>query len=146
MKIFYITFLLILSNIFAQSYQEIIDYCKIVSDYYKIPQELLPAIIRVESDFRPYAVSHKMAYGLMQVTECVYIDYKRRNPKSRYTSFEQVKNDWRCNIWLGAWYLKRVCYAEKGNWKDAITAYNWGPWHPSPGEKYYNKVTEKSSK
>ena len=140
-----IIFLFTSLPIFAQTYTEIIDYCRVVSDYYEIPSELLPAIIRVESDFHPDAVSHKLAYGLMQVKECVYIDYKRRNPRSRYTSFEQVKNDWKCNIWLGAWYLKRVCYAEKGNWRDAITAYNWGPWHPSPGQNYLEKV-EKSQK
>jgi len=119
---------------------EIILFCTLISKAYSIPPELLPAIIMVESSYRQDAVSHKGAVGLMQVTRPAFEDYRRYNPDGRVKTFEAVKNDWRANINVGAWYLSRVCYRQTGSWKLAITAYFWGAWHERPTECYYEKV------
>ena len=119
---------------------EILLFCSLISRAYDIPPEILPAIIRVESSFRKDAVSHKGAVGLMQVTRPAFDDYRRRNPKGRVKTWEQVCNDWRANINVGAWYLSRVCYSQTGNWSDSFTAYFWGANHPAPTALYKNKV------
>ena len=125
---------------------EVLLFCFMVAKSYDIPVEILPAIIKVESDYRQHVVSHKGAVGMMQVTRPAFLDYKRANPNGRVTNFMQVRMCWRANINVGAWYLSRVCYRQKGNWKEAITAYFWGVNHPEPTEVYYNKVKKNKIK
>ena len=130
-------------NAYGQSAVEIDNYCHDVAEYYGIPYEILPAIIRVESDYLQSAVSHKDAYGLMQVRQPAYIDYSNRNPvscKRWISNYSIVKSDWKANISVGAWYLVKICYEPRTNWKFAITAYNYGVNHTKKLEHYYNKV------
>jgi soluble lytic murein transglycosylase-like protein len=126
----------------AATKSEILSWAKHVSSYYKIPQEIVPAIIAVESSFKQSALSDKGAVGLMQIMECAYNDWYWRNPKTRhlYPTYDHMKTSWRGNVAVGVWYLVKVCYKEKGNWKDAISSYFWGTSHPSPTYTYYNKV------
>lgn len=119
---------------------EIILFCSLISSAYDIPPEILPAMIRVESDYRQDAVSEKGAVGLMQIMPAAFADYQRVNPNGRVTNYQQIVDCWKANINVGAWYLSRMCYREKGTWKGAITAYFWGVNHPSPTKVYYNKV------
>jgi soluble lytic murein transglycosylase len=122
------------------SITNILKLCYILSSYYEIPPEILPAMIRVESDFKQTAVSHKGAVGLMQITEPAFNCFVRANPKHRIKHFSQMKTSWEDNIRVGAWYLKRRCY--QGDWKDAISSYFWGINSTRKTDTYYNKVKE----
>lgn len=149
----YIILTLIILSIFecfetlnAYTIEEVNSFCDSLSDYYKGPRELLPAIIRVESDYIQNSISSKNAYGLMQVTYNAFLDYKNINPSGIVKSFEEVKTNWRANCRVGSWYFYRVCYKQKGNYKDAITSYFWGINHASHTETYYNKVKKEELK
>jgi len=122
------------------SITNVLKLCYLLSSYYEIPPEILPAMIRVESDFKQTAVSCKNAVGLMQVTEPAFDCFVRANRNHRIKRFEQVKTSWEDNLRVGAWYLARRCY--KGNWKDAISRYFWGPDSTRMTDTYYNKVKE----
>jgi soluble lytic murein transglycosylase-like protein len=119
----------------------IIAFCFLMESYYNIQEGTLPAMIKVESEFKQSAISYKGAYGILQVTEGAFIDYIKYNPNGLVSNFQQVKDCWKANINVGSWYLKNICYREKGNWKDAISAYFWGPYQTNKiTYKYYNKV------
>ena len=129
----------------AQTKSEINGYCHLVSIYYKMPVEILPAIISVESSYNKNAVSDKGAHGLMQIMPCAYQDYSNRNPKNTkrwISNYTVVKTDWKANISVGAWYLRKVCYGASKSWKEAITAYFYGPWNTNITMNYYEKVKD----
>jgi soluble lytic murein transglycosylase len=130
----------LIGRLTASTRAEINIYADEVADYYDIPHEIVRAIIEVESSYNIRAKSHKGAVGLMQVTEPAYKDYKRRNPSTYITNYSIVSSNWKANIAVGAWYFKRVCYNQTGNWKSAIVSYFWGVNHKSPTLVYYNKV------
>lgn len=147
MKLLTIIFILVLHT-FTISYSNIYTYSKRVAKNYKIPHEIVLAVIRAESDFNQEAVSYKNAYGLMQITSIAYKHFTWKNPKTTknwISNFDVIKKDWRANISVGTWLLKRVCYAKHGNWKDAITSFFWGVNHPKPTYKYYATVVRKSN-
>lgn len=119
------------------------NYIKQCSEFYQIPEELIKAIITVESSWDQNAISHKNAYGLMQITEPAYNHYRKLNPKWSkvwISNFDVVKKDWKANINVGCWYLKQVCYEFTGNWKCAITAYFWGLGNEKATDVYFEKV------
>ena len=73
-----LTLIIITSTfMFCQTIEEIIDYSESIAKICGIPPNLLPAVIQIESDFQVDAVSHKEAYGLMQVTYAAYCDFKK---------------------------------------------------------------------
>lgn len=135
--VFFIGFLT--GRLSAQDKAEIDAYAFDVAIFFDIPTELLPAIIRVESDYVVNAKSEKGAHGLMQVTEPAFNDYLKKN-NTYISNYEIVKTNWKANIAVGSWYLKEVCYSNKGNWHDAILAYFWGPWNRKTTLTYLNKV------
>lgn len=94
------------------------------------------ALIYVESRFVPTAISHKDCLGLMQVSKEVLGHYNWLH-KTSYT-FEDLKNE-AINIKVGVWFLD-FCLESKDSLADGITAYNYGPSHPSPRKSYYFKV------
>lgn len=77
---------------------------------------LLKAMIHVESDFNPYAVSKKGALGLMQIM-----------PEN--LSLLKVKDPFnpRDNVMGGAGYLKTLLARFNGQLELALAAYNAGP-------------------
>lgn len=77
---------------------------------------ILKAIMKVESNFNPKAVSKKGAMGLMQIMP--------ENFKSL-----QIKNPFnpRENIMAGAWYFKQLLNRFDGKLHLALAAYNAGP-------------------
>lgn len=77
--------------------------------------KLVAAIIKVESNFNPYAISKKGAKGLMQLMPSVVKD-------------EKVKNvfDPKENIFAGVRYLKKLLEACGGDLGLALAAYNAG--------------------
>ena len=104
-----------------------IKYTDIIEHYaakYDLPPELIYAIIRAESSFNRYAVSHAGASGLMQIMEptgnwaadligLTDFDYGR--------IFEP-----QLNIHIGTWYISRLIRQFGGNLDTALAAYNAG--------------------
>jgi soluble lytic murein transglycosylase-like protein len=92
------------------------------------------AVAKVESNFKPNAVSPKGASGLFQL-----MPYPKGPAVS--DAFDVVENS---NA--GNRYLARL-YKKYGNWPDALAAYNWGPGNmdsdkpiPSKVQAYVDKV------
>ena len=83
---------------------------------YKVPANLIRAVIRVESNFRPHAVSHAGAKGLMQLM-----------PKTAASMGVSELFDPRQNILGGSRYLRVLINQFKGDAKLALAAYHAGP-------------------
>ena len=127
------------------SYTNIYKHSAKLAKKYDIPQDIIIAVARAESDLIQSKVSKKGATGIMQIMPICYKHYKQKNPKSEYTNFSIMKTSWRANMDVGTWYLKRVCYKKFGNWKQAITAYFWGPNSKKITQYYLARVIKKSN-
>ena len=91
-------------------------YIKEACEYYGVDKDLIRAMIKVESDYDPYAVSKKGAQGLMQLMPETAQMFRLVNP------FHP-----RDNIFAGVAYFKALLVKYKGNVKLALAAYNAGP-------------------
>lgn len=101
-------------------------YRNLVQQYsikYDIDPYLVLAIIKVESNFKPEAVSPKNARGLMQISE------KTGNWGAEKLQLMDYTNeglfDPETNISIGCWYLS-VLYGEFGDTDLVLAAYNGG--------------------
>ena len=105
-----------------------IEYSDLVEKYsaeYGVPRAIVYAVIKAESSFDRYAVSHvdPPAIGLMQLMEETYTDMARLlgdepNPSRLY--------DPETNIKYGVYYLSYL-YRRFENWENTLAAYNAGP-------------------
>lgn len=86
------------------------------SEKYGVPTSLLKAVIRVESNFNPWAVSRKGAKGLMQIMPENFGPLDIKDPF-----------DPRDNIMGGTRYLKTLLDRYSGRQPLALAAYNAGP-------------------
>jgi soluble lytic murein transglycosylase-like protein len=87
---------------------------------------LIHAVIAVESNHNPKALSPKGAFGLMQLMPATA---KRFNASN--------KKDFKQNILAGAKYLQELLTLFDGNIELALAAYNAGP---SAVEKFHNQI------
>lgn len=87
---------------------------------------LIHAVIAVESNHNPKAISPKGAYGLMQLMPATA---KRFNASN--------KNDFKTNILAGAQYLRELLTLFNGNVELTLAAYNAGPYAV---RKYHNQI------
>jgi soluble lytic murein transglycosylase-like protein len=92
------------------------DIIKAASDRYKIPEELIKAVIKQESNFKEDAVSNKGAIGLMQLM-----------PNTSDILGVEDPFDAEQNIFGGARYLRQLIDLYGGNLNKALAAYNAGP-------------------
>lgn len=102
-------------------------YEELVAEYterYDLDPYLVMAVIKVESNFKHNAVSHKNARGLMQITEGTG---KWGADKLGMTGYSAEKLfDPEANIQIGCWYLSTL-YSEFGDNTDLVlAAYNAG--------------------
>ena len=92
------------------------DVVRRYANFYKLDQALVNAVIKVESDFNPNAVSRKGALGMMQLMPQTALMLKVRDPL-----------DPEENIRGGSRYLRMMLDQFKGDFDLALAAYNAGP-------------------
>jgi soluble lytic murein transglycosylase-like protein len=96
-----------------EAYEQLIDEA---SARYKLDSDLIRAVITVESEFNPFAVSAAGAQGLMQLMPALAAELGVLNPF-----------DPRENIMAGARYLSYLLDVHNGNIPLALASYNAGP-------------------
>ena len=99
-------------------------FIRTAAERYSLDPELIRAIIKVESDFNPYAVSAKGAMGLMQLMPGTAREMQVDAP------FEAEEN-----IMGGSRYLRKLLNLFDGDLRLCLAAYNSGP----------NRVLEKGA-
>ena len=92
------------------------QYVLEAAEKFGVPASLLKAVIRVESNFNPWAVSRKGAKGLMQIMPENFGPLDIKDPF-----------DPRENIMGGTRYLKTLLDRYPGQQPLALAAYNAGP-------------------
>lgn len=100
----------------SQHEESIASMVKNASNQTGVPEELIAAIMSVESGGRPNAVSKKGARGLMQLM-----------PKTAVSMGVTDIMDPQQNLLGGARYLKKLSKSFNGNLDWVIAAYNMGP-------------------
>ena len=90
-----------------------VDIINSACDRHGIDPSLVHAIVKVESDFNPYAMSRKGAMGLMQLMPQTAVDMNIKN------SFNPAEN-----IDGGVKYLRYLIDRYEGNLSLALAAYN----------------------
>lgn len=108
------------TKFYPYKYKEYVDK---YSEENNLDPLLVLALIKAESNFREKALSHKNAYGLMQITEST----------GKWASLEMKIDNFQVdmlynpefNIKMGTWYLKYLI-KEFNNTELALASYNGG--------------------
>lgn len=110
-----------MKKIYPLKYSEIVHK---YSEEYNIDPYLLLAVIKAESNFDPYAVSHKSAYGLMQVTSTTgeWIAEQMKIKDFKISRLYEPED----NIAMGCWYIDNLRKEFGNNMDIVLAAYNAG--------------------
>lgn len=95
------------------------DIIKEAAEKYSLPENLIKAVIKQESNYVPTAVSHKGAVGLMQIMPQTGIGLG-------VTDKEMLKDPY-TNIMAGSRYLSQMLNRYNGRLDLSLSAYNAGP-------------------
>jgi soluble lytic murein transglycosylase len=101
-------------------------YSGLISEYsekYNLDPYLVTAVINAESNFKPDAVSHANARGLMQISVKTGKWAAGKLEMKSYGSDDLF--DPETNIQIGCWYLSSL-YEEFGDMELALASYNGG--------------------
>lgn len=101
---------------FPSKYDDII---KEAAEKYSLPENLIKAVIKQESNYMPNAVSHKGAIGLMQIMSQTGADLGVKDK-------EMLKDPY-TNIMAGSRYLSQMLNRYNGRLDLSLSAYNAGP-------------------
>lgn len=101
---------------------EYMEYVEQASEEFGVRQEIIFAVIYVESSFRPAVVSGSGAVGLMQMKPDTFQDMQRRLHE-KYP--DEALTDPQTNIRYGTYYLSYL-YNIFGDWDVTFAAYNGG--------------------
>jgi soluble lytic murein transglycosylase-like protein len=104
------------SPVKAQSPTSFDNIIKTASRRYGVDESLIKAVIKMESNFNPTAVSQAGARGLMQLMPGTAAGLGVRN------SFDPEQN-----IMAGTRFLRDMLDRYNGDVDSALAAYNWGP-------------------
>lgn len=100
-----------------------------LAEFYDLDPFWFISIMKVESHYKPSAVSHMQAQGLMQIMPNTAIDiFHRMNRQIEPELAEAMMRDERVNMEMGAYYLKYLLKKFNYNYKYATIAYNMGPY------------------
>ncbi|TSC75911.1 MAG: lytic transglycosylase, catalytic [Parcubacteria group bacterium Gr01-1014_30] len=102
-------------NVVGERPQELASLVDQAAQRHGLEPELIYAVIRVESNFNPRAVSYRNAQGLMQLIPSTARRYGVRN------TFDPAQN-----IAGGSWYLADLKARYNGDEELALAAYNSG--------------------
>lgn len=94
------------------------------SQIYGLNPYLVAAVIKTESDFKPYAKSSKNAYGLMQITASTG-EWAAKEMRIDNFKVDQLLEP-EYNIRMGCWYLNNLKKEFDGNMDLVLAAYNGG--------------------
>ena len=95
------------------------DIIKEAAEKYSLPENLIKAVIKQESNYIPIAVSHKGAIGLMQIMP-------KTGEGLGITDKEMLKDPY-TNIMAGSKYLSQMLNRYDGRLDLSLSAYNAGP-------------------
>lgn len=112
---------IILRRIFPIKFQEeIIKYSKV----YNVDPYLIGAVIRIESNFNPYAISPKGAMGLMQIMPTTGSWAADKIGLDNFYIEKLYVSE--VNIEIGSWYLKNLNKQFNEDIPLVLAAYNGG--------------------
>lgn len=97
-----------------------------VSKDYELDAHLVAAIIRVETNYKPEAVSKKGAIGIMQLMPDT-ADWIINKGGFKGITPDSISRDPRDGMEIGSWYLNELSRQFGGNMVKVIAAYNAGP-------------------
>ena len=100
------------------------DYVSQYAEQYGVPEHIVYAVIRTESNFDARAVSSAGAVGLMQITPDTFRWLTGYHLKENLSTV--MCYDAKTNIRYGVYYLSFL-YERYDNWTAALAAYNAGP-------------------
>jgi len=102
------------------------DEIKRNAELYKLDPLLIASVIRVESNYKPEAVSPKGAIGIMQLMPDT-AEWILTHENFGSISLDDIGHEPEAGIRVGTWYIRDLLRQFDGNLAASLAAYNAGP-------------------
>ena len=99
--------------------KELQDYIRTLCEEYSVPEELILAMIEVESSFRPTVISASGDYGYMQINEC---NHEWLTEELGVTDFLDPYQNILCGVYIISGHLEKT----ESDAAKALMRYNCG--------------------